>query len=84
LQFSVFGLEFACHAFIPAPGVSSGLVVETTATWDLRRRCFNLHTPNPGASKNWISQGLAADAAVVIAALFVDGVNKGPHAFFVR
>ncbi len=77
--------ELGCFALTEVTaGVSSGLVVETTATWDARRRCFSLHTPNPGASKNWISQGLAADAAVVIASLFVDGKNLGPHAFYVK
>ena len=77
--------ELGCFALTEVTaGVSSGLVVETTATWDARRRCFTLHTPNPGASKNWISQGLAADSAVVIANLWVDAKNVGPHAFYVK
>jgi acyl-CoA oxidase len=77
--------ELGCFALTEVTaGVSSGLVVETTATWDVRRRCFTLHTPNSGACKNWISQGLAADAAVVIASLLVDGKNMGPHAFYVK
>ena len=36
------------------------------------RAIFVLNTPNDGAKKNWISQGLA-DKAVVIANLKVDG-----------
>lgn len=67
-----------------AAGVNSGLVVETVATWDAGRRSFILHTPHDGARKNWISQGLAAEFAVVVACLFVDGANKGPHAFLMR
>jgi len=62
-------------------GVNSGLVVETTATWDSVKKQFVLHTPNDGARKNWISQGLAAEFAVVVATLIVDGAKKGPHAF---
>jgi acyl-CoA oxidase len=77
--------DLGCFALTEVTaGVSSGLVVDTTATWDARRRCFILHTPHPGACKNWISQGLAADAAVVIARLLVDGGNMGPHAFYVK
>jgi acyl-CoA oxidase len=67
-----------------AAGVNSGLVVETTATWNSERGTFLLHTPHDGARKNWISQGLAAEIAVVIASLIVDGANKGPHAFLMR
>jgi acyl-CoA oxidase len=77
--------ELGCFALTEvAAGVSSGLVVETIATWNRGSRSFTLHTPHPGACKNWISQGLSADAAVVIAALHVDGKSMGPHAFYVR
>jgi len=65
-------------------GVNSGLVVETTAAWDPIQRQFELNTPSTGAQKNWISQGLAAEFAVVVAMLFVDGKSKGPHAFLMR
>lgn len=62
-------------------GVNSGLVVNTTATWNPDRQCFVLNTPNDGACKNWISQGLTADKAVVVADLRVRGKSHGPHAF---
>ena len=48
-------------------GVSSGLVVETTATFDAARDGFHLRTPTPRAAKNWISQGLTAEWCVVMA-----------------
>jgi len=67
-----------------AAGVNSGLVVETTATWNPESRSFLLETPHDGARKNWISQGLAAEFAVVVACLMIDGKNKGPHAFVMR
>jgi acyl-CoA oxidase len=67
-----------------AAGVNSGLVVETTATWDPNRRSFLLQTPHDGARKNWISQGLAAEFLVVVASLVVDGKDMGPHAFLMR
>ena len=38
-------------------GVLSGLIVETTATWDVLAQGFVLHTPSDTAAKNWISQG---------------------------
>jgi len=62
-------------------GVNSGLVVNTTATWDKQKQCFNLHSPDKGAYKNWISQGLLADKCAVIADLRVDGHSHGPHGF---
>jgi hypothetical protein len=37
-------------------GVLSGLIVETTATWDDASESFVLHTPSDKAAKNWISQ----------------------------
>lgn len=68
-------------------GVNSGLVVNTTATWVEDAGHFVLSSPNLGAEKNWISQGMTADKAVVIADLrFPSGDLKriqsaGPHAF---
>ena len=35
----------------------SGLIVESTATWDVVAQGFVLHTPSDTAAKNWISQG---------------------------
>ena len=69
-------------------GVNSGLVVHTTCAWipDARRRDggrFLLRTPHAGARKNWISQGLVATKAVVVADLLVNDRSVGPHAFLV-
>ena len=47
-------------------GVSSGMVVETIAEFDLQKREFILTSPNEGAYKNWISQGFVADKCVVM------------------
>ena len=65
-------------------GVNSGLVVQTTARWVPDEGAFLLHTPHDGACKNWISQGLTACKAVVMADLIVGGESKGPHAFLVE
>lgn len=62
-------------------GVNSGLVVNTIATWDKQQQCFILHSPDEGAYKNWISQGLMADKCAVIADLRVGGTSYGPHGF---
>ena len=65
------------------PGVNSGLVVQTTAEWRPENGQFLLRTPHDGACKNWISQGLTATKAVVMADLIVNGKSKGPHAFLI-
>ena len=65
-------------------GVNSGLVVNARATWDGARRAFVVDSGAEGGTKNWISQGLVADVAVVIADLWVNGVSHGPHGFFVN
>eukprot|EP00128_Syssomonas_multiformis_P005568 Colp12_sorted_trinity150504_noHs@34804 len=64
-------------------GVNSGLVVNTTATYDPATEQFIINTPNEGARKNWISQGLVADKTVVVADLLLSGKSYGPHAFFI-
>jgi acyl-CoA oxidase len=65
-------------------GVNSGLVVQTTATWDKNQQAFILNSPTEGSHKNWISQGLTATKAAVIADLRVDGKSYGPHGFLVN
>ena len=62
-------------------GVNSGLIVNTVADYDVSSETFNLRSVDPGATKNWISQGLVADKAVVIADLRIAGKSYGPHAF---
>jgi len=64
-------------------GVNSGLVVQTVADWDDATGEFVLTSPTEGAHKNWISQGLAAERAVVVADLRLNGKSHGAHAFLV-
>lgn len=64
-------------------GVNSGLVVDTTATWDASTQCFIINSPSEGAAKNWISQGLCAEKAVCVADLTVGNKRCGPHAFLI-
>jgi len=74
--------ELGCFALTEKlAGVSSGLVVNTVANWDAESQSFILHSPDEGAHKNWISQGLVADKTVVVADLRIDDVSYGPHAF---
>lgn len=65
-------------------GVNSGMVVQTTADWDDSAQEFVLTSATEGSHKNWISQGLVADLAVVVADLRVAGKSHGAHAFFVE
>ena len=69
--------ELGCFALTEKlAGVNSGLVVQTTCTWSQRERKFTLRTPNESARKVWISQGLVATRAVVIADLIVREGNR--------
>jgi acyl-CoA oxidase len=62
----------------------AGLIVNTTADWDAAQQGFVLHTPDDGAVKNWISQGLSAEMCVVVADLRLGGKSHGPHPFLIR
>ena len=74
-----------CFAFTErGAGVLSGAAVETTATYDAPSQTFVVNTPSPSAAKNWISQGLFAERAVILANLFIDGDSKGPHLFWAK
>jgi len=59
--------------------------LETTATWNSDDKTFTLHSPHLTASKWWIgSLGKAANHAVVMAQLYINGKNYGPHPFVVQ
>ncbi|TGJ80265.1 hypothetical protein E0Z10_g8505 [Xylaria hypoxylon] len=59
--------------------------LETTATWNSADKTFTLHSPHLTASKWWIgSLGKAANHAVVVAQLILDGKSYGPHPFVVQ
>lgn len=60
------------------------MVVQTTAEWDDASREFVIDSPTVGSHKNWISQGLVADVACVVADLKVAGKGYGPHAFLIE
>jgi acyl-CoA oxidase len=77
--------DLGCFAFTECgAGVLSGAGVETTATLDEKKGVIIVHTPVPSARKNWISQGMFAERAVILANLIVRGENKGPHIFWTR
>ena len=59
--------------------------LETTATWNADDKTFTIHSPHLTASKWWIgSLGRTANYAVVMAQLYVNGKNYGPHPFVVQ
>eukprot|EP00756_Hemistasia_phaeocysticola_P066374 Hpha_TRINITY_DN9187_c0_g1::TRINITY_DN9187_c0_g1_i1::g.94554::m.94554/K00232/E1.3.3.6, ACOX1, ACOX3; acyl-CoA oxidase len=74
--------ELGCFALTERfAGVNSGMIVQTIAEYNKETGDFTLSSPTDGSCKNWISQGLVADKAVVVADLRIDGKSKGPHAF---
>lgn len=59
--------------------------LETTATWNPEDKTFTIHSPHLTASKWWIgSLGKAANHAVVVAQLILNGKSYGPHPFVVQ
>lgn len=59
--------------------------LETTATWNSDDKTFTINSPHLTASKWWIgSLGRTANHAVVMAQLYIDGKNYGPHPFVVQ
>ncbi|KAI9930246.1 hypothetical protein ASPWEDRAFT_99767 [Aspergillus wentii DTO 134E9] len=59
--------------------------LETTATWNSDDKTFTIHSPALTASKWWIgSLGRTANHAVVMAQLYINGKNYGPHPFVVQ
>lgn len=77
--------ELGCFAFTEkGAGVLSGAGVETTATYDAGSDRFVIHSPTPSSHKVWISQGLHAERAVILAELIIDGTKYGPHLFWAR
>ncbi|MGO1775057.1 acyl-CoA dehydrogenase family protein [Agrococcus casei] len=58
--------------------------IGTTATYDADAQEFVIHTPYPGAKKEFLGNAaLHGQAAVVFAQLITQGVNHGVHAFYV-
>jgi len=59
--------------------------LETTATYDPATEEFEIHTPHPGAHKEWIGNVAAhGRMATVFAQLVTRGEHHGVHAFLVR
>jgi acyl-CoA oxidase len=77
--------ELGCFAFTEkGAGVLSGAGVETTATYNAGSDSFVMHSPTASSHKVWISQGLHAEHAVILAELIIDGTKYGPHLFWAR
>ena len=58
--------------------------IETTATFDPERDAFDIHTPHPGARKDWIGNAAKHGRMMtVFARLQVGGEDHGVHAFLV-
>ena len=59
--------------------------LETTATYHPQTQQFIIHSPTQTATKWWPGGlGKTATHAVVMARLFTDGRDHGPHAFIVQ
>lgn len=63
---------------------NNAVMMETTATYNIREKQFVINTPTAGAVKVWITNSaIHADFAVVFARLILSGEDHGVHAFIV-
>ena len=69
-----------CFAMTETEHGSNVRGLQTTATFDVKRDGFIIHTPHRGAGKEYIGNALHGQKAVVFAQLIVNGVNHGVHA----
>ena len=77
--------HIGCYAQTELGHGSNVRGLETTATWNPEDKTFTLHSPYLTASKWWIgSLGKAANHAVVMAQLILNGKNHGPHPFVLQ
>ena len=73
-----------CFAMTETDHGSNIRDLATVARYDPGDDGFVLHTPQPGAAKDYIGNALFAAWAVVFARLVVDGADRGLHPFLVR
>jgi acyl-CoA oxidase len=58
--------------------------METTATYDVAKKEFVIHSPSTLSQKYWISNGFKhANNSLVFAQTIVNGKNEGVNAFLV-
>lgn len=73
-----------CYAQTELAHGSNVRGLETTATWSPSDKTFIIHSPAITSAKWWVGTlGCAANHALVMAQLIIDGKNYGPHTFVV-
>lgn len=79
------GEIYGCVCFSEVAHGTNAQGLRTTATYDLKRKQFILHTPDFEAAKCYICFGKSAEYGIVYANLILPGgENRGIHAFLVK
>lgn len=76
--------RIGCFAMTETDHGSNVRGLETRAVYHPERGQFDLHTPHPGARKDYIGSALTGHFAVVFAQLEAGGTEHGVHAFLVE
>lgn len=77
--------NMGCFCFTELGYGNNAIKMETTATFCVKTKTFEIHSPTPLSQKYWITNGAChANYAIVFAQTLVKGKNEGVNPFIVQ